>query len=46
MVRVISVCQTISGPVMSVNAVKVNPILIGLIVFVLSAHYVNSIEVN
>ena len=32
MVKVISVCQTISGPLMSVNAVKVNPNLIGLIV--------------
>ena len=29
MVKVISVCQTISGPLMSVNAVKVNLVLRG-----------------
>ena len=35
MVKVISVCQTISGPLMSVNAVKVN-----------HTGFVDSLEVN
>ena len=38
MVRVISVCQTISGPLMSVNAVKVS--LCGQLVLV------NTVKVN